>query len=124
MVEYRFSFQGAIPLNPPFVACFGILPELSLSSNGRLSMHPCTRGAYKGIHALASVATCQLSQPKQMRRSGYLHLIGLNSICCFVLDIEKTALAVFTALQRTTQMAVRRFGGRCERPVEDGNNLK
>ena len=83
-----------IDFNPPFVASFGVLPSLPLRSNGRLSVHPCTRGAYKGIHALESVATCQLSQPKQMRRLGYLRLIGLNRVCCFVFVIEKVALAV------------------------------
>ncbi|MDX1474436.1 MAG: hypothetical protein R3309_09715, partial [Reinekea sp.] len=55
-----------------FVARFGALPNLPLSANGRLSVRPCTRGAYKGIHALETVATCQISQPKQMRRNGYL----------------------------------------------------
>ena len=87
-----FSFQGGSPLEPPFVARFGILPSLSLCSNGRLSVLPCTRGASKGIHALESVASCQLSQPKQMRRNGYLHLIWRNSVWCFVFVIEKVAL--------------------------------
>ncbi|MDX1475669.1 MAG: hypothetical protein R3309_15965, partial [Reinekea sp.] len=65
----RIFFPRGEPLEPPFVAHFGFLPCRTLSSNGRLSLRPCTRGAYKGIHALESVAMCLSCQPKQMRRN-------------------------------------------------------
>ncbi|MDX1473152.1 MAG: hypothetical protein R3309_03220, partial [Reinekea sp.] len=63
-------------------------PKLPLSSNGRLSVHPCPRGACKGIHALESVAMFQLSQPKQMRRSGYLRQSLVHRIYGFVFYFE------------------------------------
>ena len=83
-----FSFQGGNPLEPPFVARFGVLPSLPLTSNGRLSVRPCTRGASKGIHALETVATCQLRQPKQMRRLGYLRLYWQRFFISFWGDIK------------------------------------
>ncbi|WP_196158665.1 hypothetical protein [Reinekea sp. G2M2-21] len=89
-----FLFSRGDPLAPPSVARFGILPCQTLSSNGRLSVRPCTHGAFKGIHALESIAMCLSCQPKQMRRSSYLHLIGLISICWFEMVIKKPTHAV------------------------------